>query len=160
MLNSKTKTISTCVTTTYVVRWGGVNSFVWYWWWGLLRRLFKGNVKKNFFVFELFLRFFFLLELYEIYICENCELFCLFEWGFLLSLTLGIFQNLIEILMVEFVVIHLKVLNLNVITIFKDYNFYTIFVSVFDEGFELHVQSLEPIVFWLFLFFKSMKNII
>ena len=44
--------------------------------------------------------------------------------------------------MVEFVVIHL-----NVITIFKDYNVYTIFVSVFDEGFELHEQSLEPIVF-------------
>jgi hypothetical protein len=62
-------------------------------------------------------------------------------------LILGIFQNLIEILMVEFVVRHFEVLNLNVITIFKDYNFYTIFVSVFAEGFELHEQSLEPIVF-------------
>ena len=49
--------------------------------------------------------------------------------------------------MVEFVVRHFEVLNLNVITIFKDYNFYTIFVSVFAEGFELHEQSLEPIVF-------------
>ena len=48
--------------------------------------------------------------------------------------------------MVEFVVIHFEVL-MNVITIFKDYNFYTIFVSVFAEGFELHEQSLEPIVF-------------
>ena len=37
--------------------------------------------------------------------------------------------------------------NLNMTTIFKDYNFYTIFVSVFAEGFELHEQSLEPIVF-------------
>ena len=32
-------------------------------------------------------------------------------------------------------------------TIFKDYNFYTIFDSVFDEEFELFEQSLEPIVF-------------
>ena len=55
--------------------------------------------------------------------------------------------------MVEFVVIHLNVLNLNVITIFKDYNFYTIFVSVFDEGFELHEQSLEPIVFLIIFIF-------
>ena len=44
-------------------------------------------------------------------------------------------------------------------TIFKDYNFYTIFDSVF-EGFEFYEQSLETIVFWLFLFFKSIINII
>ena len=49
--------------------------------------------------------------------------------------------------------------NLNMTTIFKDYNFYTIFDSVF-EGFEFYEQSLETIVFWLFLFFKSIINII
>ena len=72
--------------------------------------LFNRKCKKKLFWFDWFIRFFFWRELYEVWICRNCELFCLFESGFLLSLTLVIFQNLIEILMVEFVEKYLEVL--------------------------------------------------